>query len=59
MKLNEEFILHKNQNGIYVVPTASAEFHGLVQGNKSVMTIVECLTNETSEEEIVQAMMAK
>lgn len=59
MKLNDKFILHKNKKGVYVVPTASAEFNGLIRGNKSVMTILECLMNETTEEEIVQTMMTK
>ena len=39
MKLNDKFIIHKDNDGIYVIPTASAEFNGFVQGNKSVMTI--------------------
>ena len=59
MKLNEKFILHKNKDGIYVVPTASAEFHGLVRGNKTVMTILECLSEETTEEDIVRTLMEK
>ena len=59
MKLNEKFILHKNNNGVYVVPTASAEFHGLVRGNKTVMTILECLSEETTEEKIVRVLMEK
>ena len=59
MKLNKEFILHKNDGGVYVVPTASAEFSGLIRGNKSVTTILECLMNETTEEEIVQTMLCK
>ena len=59
MKLNKKFILHKNKNGVYVVPIASAGFNGLIRGNKSVTVILECLMNETTEEEIVQTMMTK
>jgi len=59
MKLNEKFILHKTGDGVYVIPTASAEFNGFIQGNKSVMTIIECLMKETTEEEIVKTLMSK
>ena len=59
MKLNEKFILHKTDDGVYVIPTASAEFNGFIQGNKSVMTIVECLINETTEEQIIETLMKK
>ena len=59
MKLNEKFILHKTDNGVYIVPTASAGFSGFIQGNKSVMTIIECLMSETTEEEIVNTLKKK
>ena len=59
MKLNERFILHKTGDGVYVIPTASAEFNGFIQGNKSVMTIIECLMKETTEEEIVKTLLSK
>lgn len=39
-----------------LVPTADAEFHGLVQGNKSVGFILKCLEKDTTEEEITDAM---
>ena len=59
MKLNDNFIIHKNSDGVYVVPTASAEFNGFIQGNKSVMTIIECLMNDTTEEQIIETLMKK
>ena len=59
MKLNEKFIIHKNNDGVYVVPTSSSEFSGFIQGNKSVMTIIECLMKETTEEEIVKTLLSK
>ena len=59
MKLNEKFNLHKNKDGIYVVPTASAGFHGLIRGNKTVMTIIDCLAENTTEEDIVRVLMEK
>ena len=53
MKLNTNFIKHTIDGQTVVVPTAGAGFSGLVQGNKSVAVILECLENEVTEDEIV------
>ena len=42
-----------------LVPVTGADFHGIVQGNKSVDVILECLQNDTTEEEIVNVMCAR
>lgn len=59
MKLNEDFIVYNTGEETLVVPTAAADFHGLVQGNKSVDTILQSLVSETTEEDIVQTMLDK
>lgn len=56
MKLNKNFIRHTMDGQTIVVPTADADFHGLVQGNKSVAVILECLENDTTEDQIVEVM---
>ena len=56
MKLNDEFILHNLGDETLLVPTAGADFHGLVQGNKTVEVILNCLTKETTEEEIFSVL---
>ena len=56
MKLNSNFIKHTIDDQTVVVPTAGADFHGLVQGNNSVAVILECLENETTEEEITEEL---
>ena len=56
MKLNSNFIKHTIDDQTVVVPTAGAAFHGLVQGNKSVAVILECLENETTEEKITEEL---
>lgn len=53
MKLNNDFILHQLDGETLLVPTGAAAFNGLVQGNKSVMVILECLEHDTTEDEIV------
>ena len=56
MKLNGEFILHNLSEETLLVPTGAAKFHGLVQGNKTVEVILDCLRTDTTEEEILSAL---
>lgn len=59
MKLKNEFIVHNIGDETLLVPTAEADFHGLVQGNKTVDTILNCLTEDTTEEKILIALKEK
>ena len=59
MKLNENFIRHRLDDQTLIVPTGAAAFRGLVQGNKTLDAIVECLMHDTTEEEIVDALCAR
>lgn len=52
--LNENYIFHTIDGEAVVVPTAGASFHGLVQGNKSVGAILECLSRGATQEDIVK-----
>ena len=56
MKLNKNFLTHSIAGQTVLIPVAEAEFHGLVQGNKSVDVIFQCLQKDTTEEEIVEEM---
>ena len=56
MKLNPNFIPHKMDGQAMLVPLGTASFHGLVQGNRSVEVILECLEPDTTQEEIVAVM---
>ena len=56
MKLKDEFIVHNVGDETLLVPTAEASFHGLVQGNKTVDVILNCLLKDTTEEEILSVM---
>lgn len=56
MKLNQNFIIHKIDGQALIVPTGAAGFHGLVEGNNSFLAIAECLTNDVTEEEIVDTL---
>lgn len=59
MKLNDNFIRHDVDGETLIVPTGSADFHGLIQGNKTLSAITECLTQDTTEEQIVDALCAR
>ena len=56
MKLNENFIRHQVGGETLIVPTGGAYFHGLIQGNKTLSAIAECLT---TEDKIVDALCAR
>lgn len=59
MKLKNEFIVHNVGDETLLVPTADASFHGLVQGNKTVDTILGCLQEDTTEEKILDSLKEK
>ncbi len=42
-----------------LIPTAEAPFHGLGQGNATVGVILNCLTKDTTKEEIIDALSAE
>ena len=59
MKLNQHFLSHDVAGQTVIVPTAGAEFHGLIQGNKTLSAIAECLQDDTTEDEIVDTLCAR
>jgi len=59
MKLNVNFIHHQLDGQAVIVPTAGADFHGLIQGNKTLAVIVDCLKQDTTEEEIVDTLCTR
>ena len=56
MKLNYHFLTHELNGETLIVPTAGADFHGLIQGNKTLAAIAECLKSETTEEQITDTL---
>lgn len=59
LKLNDNFIRHQVDSETLIVPTGSAKFHGLIQGNKTLSAIAECLTQDTTEDKIVDTLCAR
>lgn len=59
MKLNENFVIHQISGETMLIPTAAASFHGLGEGNETVGVILTCLTEDTTEEAIVDVLAAE
>ena len=59
MKLNPSFLRYNMNGQSMLIPVDGAEFHGLIQGNKSVDVIFECLEHGATEEEIVEEMLSR
>lgn len=59
MKLREGFVTHMVGEEQMMVASgpASKFFHGLVRSNETAAFIVDCLKKETTEAEIVDAML--
>ncbi len=59
MKLNEDFVIHRISGETMLIPTASAPFHGIGEGDETVGVILDCLKKDTTEAAIVDALAAK
>ena len=56
MKLKPDFIVHKMDGETVLIPTTNALFDGILQGNESVEVILECLSEDVTQDEIVDEM---
>lgn len=56
MKLNKNYLRHTMIGQTVLVPTGNAKFHGLVQGNKTLGALLECLSTDTTQEAIVEQL---
>lgn len=62
MKLKEQYILYSaREDELIAVPTGkeTKTFKGLLRANESASFILECLKQETNEEEIVDKMLVE
>ncbi|MBR1823667.1 MAG: PqqD family protein [Ruminococcus sp.] len=59
MKLNNGFLAHDDGESKLLVSTGAVNFSGLVRSNPTAGFIIECLENETTEDEIVAKMLKK
>lgn len=61
MKLKDGFITHDSDKEQIMVAVGAAadKFHGLVRNNKTAAFIIDCLKQENTEEQIVDAILDK
>ena len=60
MKLNKNFVSHNSGGVTVLIPVgSSADFSGVVKGNKTLGAILDCLKEETTEELIIKKMNEK
>ena len=59
MKIKDSFIAHESDGESMLIPTGDAKFSGIVKGNSTLGAIVSYLMEETTEEEVVEKMMAR
>ena len=59
MKLKSSFITQVIDDTQFLVPLGAESFRGIVRSNKTAAFIVDCLKEETTAEQIVDALCAK
>ena len=59
MKLNSGFLTHNDGHNKLLVSTGATKFSGLVRSNQTAGFIIECLEQNTNEDEIVAKMQKK
>ena len=56
MKLKSDFITQTIEDTQFLVPIGAEAFQGIVRSNKTAAFIVDCLKNDTTKDQIVDAM---
>lgn len=56
MRLKQEFITQEIDGEQIMVPSGETGFYGLVRSNETAAFIVNCLKQDTTKEQIVDAM---
>ena len=59
MKLADGFITHNDGENLLLVSTGDTKFSGLVKSNETAGFIIECLKEETTEDEIVAKLQSE
>ena len=56
MKLKSTFLTQIIDGEIFIVPVGNENFNGMIRGNKTAAFVIDRLKDETTEEEIVDAV---
>ncbi len=58
MKLKSNFITHESGDGLLMI-SAGGSFNGMVRSNSTAKDIITFLSEDTTEEQIISAMLDK
>lgn len=59
MKLNPAFYVHRTEDETILVPLGGTAFSGIGKGNAVLGVLLSLLEKETTEEELIAAMLAR
>ena len=59
MKLNPQFLTHETFGEHYIIGTDETGFKGIIKSNETAAFIVERLKTYTSEDEIIDSLLAE
>ncbi len=59
MKIKDSFIQYESDGESMLIPTSDASFSGLVKGNPTLGVIMKLLSEDTTEDEVVDKMLEK
>ena len=59
MKLKDGFITYEVNGDHFTVPAGDQSFNGLIKSNKTAAAVIEMLKNDTTAEEITNALYEK
>ena len=59
MKLKKEFVTHMTGDTQIMVPVGKTSFRGMIRSNGTAAFIVDCLKEETTEEELRKKLLDK
>lgn len=59
MKIRSSFIRHDSDGESMLIPTGDASFSGIVKGNPTLGAIIDLMSEDTTEEEVVAKMREK
>ena len=59
MKLKKEYISYPLEGNTILVGTGNAEFKGMAKANPTAAFVLNCLSKDISEEELISRMLEK
>ncbi len=59
MKLNPKYLTYQTKGEHYIISTSGTKYSGIIKNNETAAFIIECLKTDTTENEIVDRLLAE